>query len=217
MDESFGINSPYTSWEVRKRTGWQFVGVVSGIGEETDPVKIKEIGHLYDFITKELEKFIDARPHDPQMYFVLGRMYRLGSEKLGKDDLGKAEAVLQESFAYYDLRIEDYNELTQVMLAQGKLKEAEQVVKDYAARVTYDESFPYITLGHFYFVAEEYEKAIAEYEKARVLGYKFSELELDYNRYRYAAQEIGDYQRIVDVATEFLEIKGPNADARVRW
>ena len=213
LEESFAIRSPYTYWEVRKRSGWQFVTVLDRVEETTGAEKLKEIGDLYEFIALEFERFIEARPYDPQGYFALGRMYRLGYEKLGRDDLAKAEVVLKKAFQYSDLRAEYFNELAQVLLLQGKFDEGEKLVKDYTARITLDEAFPYITLGHFYFVAKKYDQAIEQYEKARALRYNVSEVDMEYNRFIFAAQEVGAYQKIVDVAKEYLGTWGPNADA----
>ena len=213
LKEAFAIESPYTTWEVRKRAGWQFGTVLEHqLSEETSAEKVKEIKEIYDFITPELEKFVEARPFDPQMYYVLGRIYRFGYEKLGYDDLGKAEAVFKKGFQYSDLRVEYVNEFAKVLLLQGKIEEAEQSIKDYTARVTFYEYFPYITLGHFYFVAEKYEQALEQYEQAIEVGYKFFEITPEYARYMYVAEEQGDYQKVLNMAQAHLERWGPDAD-----
>src|SRR3989338_11007398 len=93
-----------------------------GVNEDTDPGKIEEIKRLYELMAPELERFIEAKPYDPQMYYVLSRMYRLGSNQLGFDDLDKAETVLKKAFQYSDRRVEHYNEFAQVMIAQGKIE-----------------------------------------------------------------------------------------------
>lgn len=215
LEKAFSIQSPYTFWEVRKRAGWQFVNVlVYNLEQETDPAKIEEIKDIYEFITLELEKFIEAKPYDPQMYFVLARMYRLGSQGLGYEDLEKAEAVLKKGFQYSDRRVEYYNEFAQILISQGRVEEAEKLVKEYAQRVDYfGEAFPHVTLGHFYFVSEQYERAFEEYEKAREAGYAFFELALEYSRYMFVAQEVGAYEKIIDMAKEFVVRWGPDADS----
>lgn len=215
LEEAFTRKSPYTFWEVRKRAGWQFVNVLTyNLEQETDPAKIKEIKGMYEFITPELEKFIEARPYDPQMYFLLARMYRLGSQRLGYEDLEKAEAVLNKGFQYSDRRVEYYNEFAQILISQGREEEAENLVKEYAQRADYfGEAFPYVTLGHFYYVSEQYEQAFEEYEKAREAGYEFFELALEYNRYLFAAQEVAAYEEIIDMAKAFVARWGDDADS----
>jgi len=213
LKEAFSIESSYTTWEVRKRAGWQFVQVLEyQVSGETSPEKIDALKEIYDFIIPELEKFVEARPHDPQVYYVLARTYRFGFQKLGKDDLERAQAVLEEGFQYSDLRVEYFNEYTQILLLQGKFEEAEKSVRDYTNRVSFYEYFPYITLGHFYFVAEKYEEATEQYEKARKAGYAFVEVTPEYSRYMFAAEETGNYQRVVDMAKAHLERWGPDAD-----
>ncbi|OHA64443.1 MAG: hypothetical protein A2940_02325 [Candidatus Wildermuthbacteria bacterium RIFCSPLOWO2_01_FULL_48_29] len=214
LQEAFSVKSPYTYWEVRKRAGWQFVNVLLyGLEQETDPEKIKEIKDIYEFMGPELERFIEARPYDAQMYFVLARMYRLGNQKLGYEDLEKAETVLKKGFQYSDRRVEYYNEFAQILILQGRVDEAENVVKEYAQRVDYfGEAFPHVTLGHFYYVAGQYAKAFEEYEKARRAGYAFYELELEYNRYMFAAEEVKAYEAIIAMAKEFIARWGEDAD-----
>ena len=213
LETAFSVKSPYTFWEVRKRAGWQFVNILEyEVGEKMEPEKTKEIKDLYGFMTQELEKFIEARPYDPQMYYVLGRTYRFGYEKLGFQDLDKAEAVFRKAFVRSDLRVEYFNELAQVLLLQGKFQEAEKSVKDYVQRVSFYEYFPYVTLGHFYFVAEKYDQAFEQYEKAREVGYTFEEVTPEYSRYMRAAEETGEYQKVVDMAKVYLAKWGPDAD-----
>jgi len=213
LEQAFDIKSPYTFWEVRKRAGWQFLSILEyRVNKEMEPEKIKEIEALYDFLTPELEKFIVNKPYEPQMYYVLARMYRFGFEKLGKDDLEKAEIVIRKGFNYSDLRVEYFNEFGQILLLQGKFEEAEKSVKDYVQRVNFYEYFPYVTLGHFYFVAGKYDLAMEQYDKARETGYKFYENSTEYSRYMTTAENLGEYQKIVNMAQEYLGRWGPDGD-----
>ena len=215
LEKSYAIKSPYTFWEVRKRTAWQFVNVLEyGLEDTTSQDDLQALKEIYDFITPELEKFVENKPYDPQMYYILGKTYRFGYEKLGREDLDKAEAVLRKGFNYSDSRVEYFNEFGQVLLLQGKFEEAEKSVKDHIERTksNLEEYFPYLTLGHFYFVAEKYDLAWEQYEKAREMGYKFYENEIDYSRYMFVTEETGEYQKIVDMAENYLEKWGPDAD-----
>jgi len=213
LEQAFNIKSPYTFWEVRKRAGWQFLSILEyRITEQTESEKIKEIEALYDFLTPELERFVANKPYDPQVYYVLARMYRFGFEKLGKDDLEKAEIVIRKGFNYSDLRVEYFNEFGQILLLQGKFEEAERSVKDYAGRVNFYEYFPHLTLGHFYFVAGKYDLAMEQYDKAREAGYKFYENSAEYSRYMTTAENLGEYQKVVNMAQEYLGRWGPDGD-----
>jgi len=213
LEQSYAIKSPYTFWEVRKRTGWQFVNVLEyGLNDATNPDDALAIKEIYDFITPELERFIENKPYDPQIYYVLGRIYRLGSEKFGQNDLDKAENVLKKSFNYSQYRIEYFNELAQVLILQGKFEEAENLIKDYTKRIGSDYPFSYVTLGHLYFVEGKYDLAMPEYQKAKEKGYEFWRNSEEYNRYLLTAEKLGDYQKIVDMCQEYLENKGPDAD-----
>lgn len=213
LRNAFSINSPHTYWEVRKRAGWQLFNILEyEVNEKMTPEQIKAVKEMYGFIVPELEKFIEARPTDPQIYYVLGRVYRVGYEKLGFDDLGKAEAVFKKAVKLSDLRVDYFNEYAKVLVLQNKFEEGEKLVKDYVARVDFYDYFPHITLGHFYFVSGKYKQALEEYEKARDAGYSFVKVEPEYARYLFVAENQGDYQAVVDMAKLFLERWGPDAD-----
>jgi tetratricopeptide (TPR) repeat protein len=210
-ERAFSIKSPYTFWEIRKRIGWVFLGILEQ--EKTFTQKeIDEIGEFYDFLTPELKKFVENRPFDPQIYYVLARTYRLGSEKLGKNDLEKAKIVLEKAFNYSDLRIEYYNEIAHVLLAEGKFKEGENLLRDYVKRVSSFDYFPSLIMGHYYYVAEEYDLAMENYKIAKDFGYNFNEDPGEYSRYIAVAEQTKEYQEIVEMAKDRLGKYGPDAD-----
>jgi len=213
LEKSFSIKSPYTCWEVRKESGWQFLRILEDRVGETMPAKdIQKIEEIYDFITPELEKFIANKPYEPQMYCILARIYQAGFEKLNKDDLVKAEIVLKKALNISNLRKEYFQELKQVLMAQGKFEEAEKLLLDYVKRVNFYPYYPYLTMGHFYFEIEKYQLAIEQYQKAEEEGYDFCHLPAEYSRYMSSAEKTGEYQRIIDMAKKCLEKWGPDAD-----
>lgn len=213
LKECFAINSPYTFWEVRKRAGWQFLGILEyRLDNVKNSDEIEAIKDIYGFMTSELERFVEHRPYEPQVYYLLARIYRLGHEKLGYDDVGKAEKILTKGFNYSDRRVEYFDELAQALVLQGRFKEAETTVKDYVEKMNFTGYFPFVTLGHFYFIAEKYDLAMEEYEKARTAGYNFYEIPYAYSRYLVTAEQLKDYQKVVDMASKFLERWGPDAD-----
>ena len=213
LEQSFDIKSPYTFWEVRKRAGWQFVNVLEyNMNDKTSPEDIATLKEIYDFITPELENFANNRPFDPQIYLLLGKTYRLGFEKLGYNDLDKAERILKKGLNYSDTRIEYFNELAQVLILEGKFEEGEDLVRKHVERISSDDSVSYAILGHFYFAAEKYDLAFEQYEKAREAGYKFYEDSIDFSRYMSTTEQLGEYQKIVDIAQAYLERWGSDAD-----
>ncbi|MBM3257724.1 MAG: hypothetical protein FJZ05_00705, partial [Candidatus Nealsonbacteria bacterium] len=213
LEKSFAIKSPYTYWEVRKEAGWQFLSVLEDkVDDKTVSQDIQAIESIYDFMVPELERFIENNPYEPQMYYVLARIYRAGFEKLGRDDLPKAEIVLEKALNYSDLRKEYFEELNQVLLLQGKFEEAEKLLQDYLKKVDFYDYFPYLTLGHFYFETEKDEQAMEQYEKAREAGYNFCKIEAEYSRYMTVAEYTREYQKIIDMAQKHMEEKGPDAD-----
>ncbi len=213
LEKSFAIRSPYTYWEVRKESGWQFLRILEDrVDQTTPPQDIQAISEIYDFIVPELENFIENRPYEPKMYYVLGRVYLSGFEKLGRNDLGKAEIILKKALNYSDLRKEYFEELKRALILQGKFEEAEKALQNYIKRVDFYDYYPYLTMGHFYFEAENYEQALWQYEEARKINYDFCQIPAEYSRYMLSAERAGKYQRVVDMGQTCLEKWGPDAD-----
>jgi len=212
LEKSFSIKSPYTYWQTRKAAGWQFLAILEDkINEATGAKDIQTIEELYDFIVPELEKFVENNPYEPQMYYVLGRMYQAGFKKLKREDLAKAETILKKALDYSDLRKEYFDELSRVLLLEGKFEEAEQLLQDYLKRVDFYPYYSYLTLGHFYFETENYRPAFEQYERARQAGYDFCLIPAEYSRYMLSAEKTGEYQKIIEMAEEYLDKQGPDA------
>jgi O-antigen ligase/Tfp pilus assembly protein PilF len=211
--KALAVKSSYTFWELRKRMGWQLLSLLDQEVEFADEQK-KYTTEIYDIVVPELEKFAKERPFDPQIYYVLPRVYRLGYKKLEKNDLGKAEELIKKAFNYSDSRVEYYNEAAQILLDQGKFDEAEKLVKEYADKTgkeTYYEYFSPWFLGNFYFVAQKYDLAIENYKKAEEAGYAFYDNEAEYSRYLLSADKSKKYQDIINMATKRLQFF-PDAD-----
>lgn len=211
IKNAFAIKSPYMYWESRKRIGWQLLDTIDSDKTFKEEDKIK-VSALYDLIVPEMEKFIEYRPFDPQMNYILSRTYRVGSEKLGKNDLLKAETLLNQAFNYSDLRIEYYNEMAQVLLAQDKFKEGEKLLKEYSERVKSFSYFPHLIMGHYYYLSRKYDLAIENYRQAKEQGYNFIENDGEYSRYIDSADKTKNYQELVDVSLQYIKERSPNAD-----
>ena len=215
LEKAFSISSPYTSFELRKMTAWQFMSILEEkVSEKIELSKINEIKDLYDFLAPEFEKLIEARPSQPSNYHVLATINLLGFEKLGKTDLEKGEKLLKKAFNYSDLRMEYFNDLAKILLLQGKFEEAEKIIKAYTERMPkeWGAYVPFTTLANFYFEAEKYDLALEYYDKASKVGFQIEKNEAIYPRYMLASEKTGNYQRIVEMAQKYLEIKGPSAD-----
>jgi len=213
LEKAYSINSPYTFWPVRKRSAWELVAFLEyEVKEDISPEDINLLSQLYDFISPELERYYKKKPYDPQIYYIAGRFYYLGYLKLAKNDLEKAEKILRKSFDYSDKRVEYFNEMAKILVAQGKVEEGRKLIEEHLKKIRVDETFLNLIMGNLYFSGEDYERAMQYYEKARLLGYKFYESEADYARYMLAAEGVKDYQKILDMALSYLEIHGPDAD-----
>ncbi|MFA6190585.1 MAG: O-antigen ligase family protein [Candidatus Staskawiczbacteria bacterium] len=213
IQKAFDIKSPYTYWELRKRAGWQFLNVIDGDKKLTEQ-EVADLGNIYDIVVPELERFSIAMPSDPQIYYVLSRIYRLGYQKLGKNDLEKAKTLLEAGFTYSDTRIEYYNEMGQVLLLEGKFSDGEKLLKDYANRMK-PISFDYFSswlMGNYYYVAGKYDLAMKSYIMAKEAGYDFTENDREYSRYIEVADKSKNYQEIVDMSIIHIERRGPKAD-----
>lgn len=212
LEESFEIESPYTFWETRKMASWRFMMTLEEINKNTNPQKVEEMRKIYDFLTPELEKFIEKRPYYPQMYYVLPKIYRLGFEKLGKDDLKRAEEIVRKGFNYSDLRIEYFREFSRILYLQGRSEEAEEIIKSHIERSAFDEGFSHISLARLYFITKKPEKAVEHYEKAQEEGHIIHEDKKEYARYMQMLEETEEWQKIVDTALKYLEKWGPDSD-----
>lgn len=216
LEQAVEINSPYTLFSIRKRGGWNFLTTLDNIDEETRKEDIESITKLYKFITPELEKAVNYHPFDAQIYFISGKVYRLGFEKLGQNDLDKAENILKKSLNYSQYRVEYFNELALVLVLEKKFEEAENLIHGYVENIEKTnpgDPFPYVTLGHLYFVEERYDLAMPQYQKAKGMGYEFWKNPIEYNRYLKTAEELKDYQKVVEICQEYLTNLGSDADA----
>lgn len=215
IQKAFAINSPYTSWEMRGLAAQQLYDILWRIDETTPVNQLNEISELYDFMQPELEKFAEERSVYPQTYFIVPTIYRLGSEKLGKDDFEKAIAHLKKAFKQSDLRIEYALNYAKILLLQGKFGEAEAFMKDYTGRFPEEWGIevPNMFMGDFYYEAEKYDLSLASYKKAEEKGLKIYSNEEVYSRYMLAAEKAGDYEKILKMALLRLDyIKKPDAD-----
>ncbi|MCX6719915.1 MAG: tetratricopeptide repeat protein, partial [Candidatus Staskawiczbacteria bacterium] len=180
--------------------------------------EVKDLGDVYDVVVPELEKFVRARQNDPQIYYVLPRIYRLGFQKLGKNDLEKAKLLLEKGFTYSSTRVEYYNEMALVLLTEGKFDEGEKLLKDYVNRmkpISFDYFAPWL-MGNYYYVAGKYDLAAQDFLKAKDAGYDFTQNDGIYSRYIDVSDKTKNYQEIVDMSLKYIEYRGqhesPNAD-----
>ncbi|MEM4271112.1 MAG: O-antigen ligase family protein, partial [Candidatus Pacearchaeota archaeon] len=215
LQKSFAINSPYTKWEARGFSAQDFYDALWSFDKEKDGEKIAEIGALYDFMAPELEKFAKDREWYPQTYFLVPTIYRLGYEKLGRDDLEKAKKHLEKSFEKSSLRVEYYNNYAKILLLQGKVQEVEEFYREYINRFPkeWGAELPYIFLGNFYHEAKKHNLALEQYDKALEAGYAIEKDPETYLRYMLSSEQIKDYRRIVEMGKRYLDYLGPKADA----
>ena len=205
LEKSFEIETPVTFLPIRKRAGWELLNLI----ESKD--KGAEAGNIYNKVTSELEEARKKHPYDPQTYFLLGKLYRLGYERLGKNDLGKGERALEDALLFSDLRTEYINELARILVLQEKYQEAESLIEEYDKKTEFSSSLSHLLRGHIYFSREEYQAAMEEYQEAKEKGARFWERE-EFSNYLFAAEKIGDYQKVVEACSEYLSHKEPKAE-----
>lgn len=209
--EALKFSSPYVFADVRKYAGWELL--VKGFKEKVPPENRVVLTGLYEDIMPELEKVLAKHPADPQTYYVLGALYRLGYERLGRtQDITNAERVMRQALQYSDMRIEYIDEMGQVFIHQKKFDELNALMERFLSRVGDNDPYRFLTLGHTYFLQDEFDRALAEYDKARILGAKFWDNDRDYYRYLEAAQATNNYEKAAALIEGYLANKEKDAD-----
>ena len=211
LDKLFLFKSPYLYADVRRATSWDFAQNV--LDKEIKPENTQEVIGLYDRIMPEMENWVKYRPVDPQAYYVLGASYRIGFEKLGKiEDLSKAEIIFEKALALSDLRIEYIDQLGQILISENKFDELDKLMKNFVAGIDPNDPYRYLSLGNSYLMQSKYDLAFGEYKKAQELGQLFWNSERDYSRYLQSAQQLKDWQKVVEMVKEYLKNRGEDAD-----
>jgi len=215
LEKAFAVNSPYTSWELRGLAAQQLYDLLWRVSEDTPSDEISGISEVYDFMLPEIDEFVKERSLYPQTYFIVPTIYRLGTEKLGKNDFDKALAYIKRGFEQSDLRIEYALNYAKILLLQDKFGEAETFMRDYTGRFPkeWGDEVPDMFMGDFYYEAEKYEFALSSYGKAEEKGLKIYENEDIYPRYMLAAEKIEDYTKILNMALLRLDYLGEKSDA----
>ena len=176
-----------------------------------DSSKLEE---LYEKITNELEKGKKRHPYDPQVYFILGRLYWMEEEILGKENgYQKAEEVLKEGLKLSPKRPIYLMELTQVYIYEENYPEAEKILNFYANEVAPFSWRPYEVLGHFYYITKDYQKAEKAYLKAINLGWNFWREKLRFERLVLTLKETQNWSEIVSVYEKYLKYHPDEAQA----
>jgi len=210
-DKLFHLRSPYLYRDIRKAVAFDFVQ--NFLDRPVESKHQREIMDLYKKLMPEVENWKKYRPTDPQVYYVLGAGYRRGYEKLGvAEDLIKAEQSLKEALKLSPVRIEYIEELGQVLFSEGKYDELLKLTEQFSSELHPDDSYRYLSIGNVYFRLGKYELAFEQYEKARALGQTFWNSERDYYRYMKSAEQITDWQKVVEMAQARLKEKGEDAD-----
>ncbi|MDP2650807.1 MAG: O-antigen ligase family protein, partial [bacterium] len=209
LETASGINSPYTNFDVGNQTGWIFLYFL----DNQIPAKNKEIVRgIWQQVVAREEKSLGIRPLDPQAYYVLGRLYRRGYDRFNDpDSLARAEAVLKEGRELSYDRVEYVYELVDVLLAEGKIDEADRVIEEYASRIP--SPYSHVIKARFYFLEKKYDLAAKSYKQAEAAGYPFWSEDNDYAYFMAAAENLKDYQTVLRVSREYISRRGPTAVA----
>lgn len=208
LGEASKIDSPYTNFDVGNQSSWNLLYVLDKpLAEQSR----NDAYGLYKLVVEREEKSLGYRPLDHQVYYVLGRLYRYGYQNFGNPEyLTKSEGFLKQGRAISPKRVEYVNELADTLLLQGKREEAEKLVKEHAMLIGPPYSYKFI--GNLYFVLKNYDLALAEFKKAEAAGLTFWENEVEYSRYVFTAQQMGDFEGILRLGEQYLAKRGPSAN-----
>ena len=97
-------------------------------------------------------------------------------------------------------------------MLEKKFDELDALMKNFASNVDPNDPYRYLSLGHSYFMQGKYDLAMDEYIKAKELGQQFWQSDRDYYRYLETAQQLKDWQKVVDMTQEYLKNSGEDAD-----
>lgn len=208
LREASKIDSPYTNFDVGNQSSWNLLYVL----DRPLPEQSRNDAHeVYKLVVEREEKSLGYRPLDHQVYYVLGRLYRYGYQNFGNPEyLTRSETFLKQGRAISPKRVEYISELADTLLLQGKREEAENLVKEHAQSIGPPYSYKFV--GNLYFVLKNYDLALAEFKKAEAAGLTFWENEVEYSRYVFAGQQMGDFEAVLEVSEEYIANKKPDAD-----
>jgi len=213
LDKSLAVTSPYLEFDIKKGAGWE-LAIKALLYSEVKPEDKPAVLSMYKKITAALAKSLTERPYEPQIYFVLGSLYRGGYEQLGQtDDLAKSEEILKKGLAHSSTRIEYVDALSQTLLDEKKMDELEALIQEFVSQIDPEDSYRYLSMGNYYYQLEKLNLAFEEYVKAQERGYTFVDtiLDRDYDRYLQAAQATKNFDKAVSIIQSHLEKKGPIA------
>ena len=97
--------------------------------------------------------------------------------------------------------------MARVLIDRGRFDEGEKLLKDYLQRLKSFGFFPNLTMGHYYYVAQKYDLAFDNYKKASQACYSFVGKDGEYSRYIDSADKTKNYQEIVDMSLEYINIE----------
>jgi len=211
FNEALKINSPFTLFDIQKRGGWTLISFPQILEKFKDSQKLK---NLYEKITSELEKGKKVHPYDPQVYFILGRLYWMGEKSLGiKDGYQKAKEALKEGLKLSPKRPIYLMELAQVYIYEENYPEAEKILNFYANEVAPFSWRPYEVLGHFYYIIQDYQKAEKVYLKAIELGWHFWKEKKRFERLILTLKENQNWSQIAFAYEKYLKHHPDDAQA----
>jgi len=205
------ISSPFTLADVRKRAGWTIISY----SYQIDKLKLIEgFDFFYEKAIQELKKANKDHFYDPQIYFILARLYWSGELHLGKKGyFQKAEEILKEGLKLSPKRPLYLIELAQVYIYQNRYQEAEKILNFYVNEVSSFSWRAYEMLGHFYYITEKYQKAQEAYLEAINKKWAFWKEKLRFERLILTLQKTNNWEKIVECYQKYLEYHSDDAQS----
>ena len=209
FDEALKINSPFTLTDVQKRGGWTIISHINQIEKLKDS---KEFEILSQKVIEELEKANHKHPYDPQIYFILGKIYFFEAFDLKKKEFfEKAERILKKGLEFSPRRPSYLVGLAQVYISQDKYQEAGKVLDRYTKEVEPSRWGLHRVLGEIFYALRQYKKAEKKYLEAIDAGWQFWKNRLDFEKMILAFAKTNNWNQVVSCYKKYLEFHPKDA------
>ncbi len=165
-DAALKINSPFTLFDIQRRTIMPFIEIMQN--KRAEPQKIKP---QIEKVLAEGERALQSHPWDSQIYWILGdARNRAGVEYNDIKMVDRAEQILKKAREMSPRRPEYINSLAQNYMIKGQYAQAISVLSElssFAPKV----SLPHFMLAKVYVSAGNIDAAVAESDKAAELSH----------------------------------------------
>lgn len=209
FDEALKINSPFTLTDVQKRGGWTIISHSNQIEKLKNS---KEFENLSQKVVQELEKANHKHPYDPQIYFILGKIYFFQAFDLKKKGFSeKAERILKKGLELSPRRPSYLVGLAQVYVFQGKHQKAGEILDRYTKEVDSSSWSLHRVLGEIFYALKQYSKAEKKYLEAIDIGWPFWDSKTEFEKMILTFVKTNNWNQIVSCYEKYLKFHPKDA------